>query len=166
MHASRHGALREPTVLPSGGETAAKLALCNLGPNEVFILHGSERGQFVLGGAALATAPDIRSRIRTRGHAEQFHQCGSASSGSSALVAPAATPPPAAPVSVLAPANAKPKPLFFADVTSLNGNSREVDFPKTTSVFTGAFSFDANYIFRLRPPIERHAHWLDKLRSD
>jgi hypothetical protein len=67
------------------------------------------------------------------------------------LVAPA-PPVPTAPATIIVGAEAKPEPFAYADFTWLNGQSRQVDFPMTTSAFTGEFSFDANYIFDFAHP--------------
>jgi hypothetical protein len=44
------------------------------------------------------------------------------------------------------------EPFAFADFGWLNGNSRQTEFPLDSKVFTGQFSFDANYIADFRPP--------------
>jgi hypothetical protein len=66
--------------------------------------------------------------------------------------APVVPPAQAVSVSVLPAADSKPEPFAFADFTWLNGNSRQVDFPLTTPVFSGEFSFDANYVFDFAHP--------------
>ncbi len=60
--------------------------------------------------------------------------------------------PPPAQATTLVAADAKPEPFAFADFTWLNGGSRQTEFPLTTDVFTGEFSFDANYVFDFNHP--------------
>ncbi len=43
-------------------------------------------------------------------------------------------------------------PFAYADFTWLNGNSREVETPLDSKVFTGQFSLDTNYTFSLARP--------------
>src|SRR5450631_1577945 len=65
-----------------------------------------------------------------------------------ALIPPAAAPS----TTVVVGPDPKPEPFSFADFTWLNGNSRQVDFPMNTPVFTGEFSFDSNYVFDFAHP--------------
>jgi hypothetical protein len=44
------------------------------------------------------------------------------------------------------------EPFAFADFTWLNGNSRQTDFPLDSKIFTGEFSFDANYVYDFNQP--------------
>jgi hypothetical protein len=75
----------------------------------------------------------------------------------SPTVTPAAAPAPAPP----APAPPEPPkqehasdPFAYADFTWLNGNSREIETPLDSPVFTGQFSLDTNYTYSFWHPAD------------